>query len=85
MEMNTNTTTFQANETYATRSNCDSDTIFAWTVVRRTAKTMTVRDELDGKEKRVGIKTDDQGEWAMPDGRYSMCPVIRSSRTIKTV
>lgn len=68
---------FQVGGTYTARSSCDYDTIFEWTVVRRTAKFITVTDRF-GETNRVGVKMDERGEWAMPFGRYSMAPVIHA-------
>jgi hypothetical protein len=78
----TKTHTFQVGTTYTTRSACDSDCIFRFTVIKRTAKFITVlRDNgADGELIRVGVKTDDRGEWALPFGSYSMAPVIRADR-----
>lgn len=73
-------TTFEIGETYYCQSACNSDTIFEWTVIGRTVKTITVLDD-SGDTKRRGVKVDDDGiEWAMPDGSYSMAPVIRADR-----
>ena len=60
------------------RSSCDWDTIFTWTVVARTAKFVTFRDEF-GEDRRVRVKEDRDGEWAMPQGRFSMAPVVHAS------
>lgn len=75
--------TFEIGETYSTRSAGDHTMTFSWTVTARTAKFITVVEgdpDRPGKPKRVGVKTDNDGnEWAMPDGAYSMAPVIRAN------
>lgn len=67
---------FQAGKTYTARSACDHNCIFEFRVVKRSAKFLTV--EHAGATKRVGIKKNDEGEWAMPLGSYSMAPIIRA-------
>jgi len=62
---------FAIGKTYSTRSVCNYDCIFSITVSKRTAKTLTT---TDGKILR--IKIDREFEYVMPEGRYSMAPVI---------
>ena len=54
-------------------------------VISRTAKRLTISDQF-GAVKTVGILIDERnperGEWARPEGKYSMCPVIRAERPI---
>lgn len=80
----TQTHTFQVGTTYGARSIIDSDTIFRFTIIKRTAKFITVlRDNgADGEVIRVGVKTDERGEWALPFGSYSMAPTIRADRVV---
>ena len=80
----TATATFTVGATYSARSICDGETVWLFTVVARTAKFVTLlRDNgADGETLRVGVKTDDQGEWALPFGRYSMAPVLRATSTL---
>ena len=81
--MNTTTaTTFQVGETVATRSACDYNCIFAFTVVARTAKFVTLDDGR--KTYRVGVKTSqiDGTEYALPFGSFSMAPVVRPGSDI---
>lgn len=64
---------FTAGQKLATRSFCDYDCIFRATVVKRTAKTLTV--SIRGNEKRCKVYTDDHGnEYIYPMGQYSMAP-----------
>lgn len=73
-------TTFQVGETYECRSACDHETVYRWTVLKRTEKTVTLRD-IHGREKRRGVKvTDDGAEMCFPAGKHSMCPVIMADR-----
>ena len=70
---------FVAGQTYTCRSICSYDTIFEYTIIRRTAKTIWIK-HWDGSEKRRGVSvcSYDNAETCYPDGRYSMCPVIRA-------
>lgn len=75
---------FEVGEMYSTRSVCNWDTVFAYQVVSRTDKTVTFLSVLSDTPKRVKVRVDEQGrEWAMPDGQYSMCPVIRAEEDSK--
>lgn len=73
----TTTATFEVGQTYSCRSVCSHDTIWTFTVESRTARFATLVDSW-GDRSRVGIKTDDDGEWMLPLGRYSMAPVLRA-------
>lgn len=74
---------FEIGKTYSTRAACDWDTIYSWTVIARTAKTVTLEDKHGHVSKR-GVKADYDGiaEACYPDGRYSMCPVIKADREL---
>ena len=72
-------TKFQIGQTYTTRSACDYECIFSFTVVKRTNKFITITDNR-GNQKRAGIFLFDENiEHCFPDGRYSMAPVISAS------
>lgn len=77
------TATFQVGQTLTARSAGDHNCIWRFEVIKRTAKFVTLlRDNgHDGETLRVGIKTDDLGEWALPFGTYSMAPVVRPEVT----
>jgi hypothetical protein len=64
---------FETGKTYTTRSICDHNCVFAITIAKRTAKTVTTTDG-----KRLGIKVYDGREQVMPFGRYSMAPIINA-------
>lgn len=75
---------FAPGETVTCRSVCDHNCVWTFEVIKRTAKFITIQDvTFPGrpaeKPVRVGVKTDDNGEWAMPMGSYSMAPVIRAA------
>ena len=66
---------FEINKNYSTRSICDSECVWTFTILNRTEKTITVNSM--GEIKKCKVHLDRNGfEWAMPLGRYSMCPVF---------
>ena len=71
---------FRIGDRVGARSACDHNTVFSFTVIKRTAKFVTLRRDngADGEILRVGVKTDERGEWCMPFGSYSMAPVLRA-------
>ena len=71
-------TKFKVNKTYMCRSLCDYDCIWEFTVTKRTDKSIWISD---GKNtKRVKVYNYGNDEMCYPLGKYSMCPVLRSSR-----
>lgn len=75
--MGTNNT-FATGQTVTARMAGDHNDITVFTVVSRTAKFVKLEDS-DGVVRRVGVKIDHNGnEFAMPDGSYSMAPVVRA-------
>lgn len=76
--MNATPATFETGNTYSTRSMCDYETVFSFTVAKRTAKFITITNRF-GETRRVGVSTDSNGnEYSLPLGTYSMCPIIRA-------
>jgi hypothetical protein len=71
--------TFEIGKTYTTRSICNNDCIWSYTITARTASTVTAIDKY-GEEKRYRIikKLSEyrNAETILPEGRYSMCPTI---------
>ena len=84
-------TTFEVGQTYTARSIGDSDCVFEFEVVKRTAKFITISNAMFDGPKRVKVFTlrdwfDENNyqasfETAMPLGSYSMAPTIRSDRS----
>ena len=70
-----NNTTFQVGTTYTTTSIGDSECLFRFTVISRTAKFVTFDTNGLGI-KRVGVRVWDDVEYALPLGRYSMAPSV---------
>jgi hypothetical protein len=69
---------FQIGRTYSTRSICDHECIYSFTIKARTAKTVTV--DVHGKTVKRGIQVYDGVEQFKPFGTYSMCAIIRANR-----
>jgi hypothetical protein len=69
--------TFEVGKAYTTRSACDHECVFSHTVIKRSAKFITVRDKW-GKETRCGVSEWNGCESAFPEGRYSMAPSIHA-------
>tara|TARA_S200000501_G_C20788678_1_gene728459 strand:+ start:1114 stop:1323 length:210 start_codon:yes stop_codon:yes gene_type:complete len=65
---------FEKGKTYTTYDMGD------YYVEGRTAKRLKLIDQF-GETRHVGILSDEEKEWARPDGRYSMCPVIKADRS----
>jgi hypothetical protein len=72
--MNDNIKAFKVGRTYSCRSICDWDCIFSFTVLRRSAKTITIKHH--GSEVRRTVRVVDGMESCDPHGRYSMSPVL---------
>jgi len=73
--------TFVVGKTYTTRSVCDHDCIISATIVKRTAKTVTLVSGYMGRDQktfRVSINCDGVEQFA-PWGRYSMAPMISAA------
>jgi hypothetical protein len=72
------TSQFEVGKTYSTRSAADYDTIYSFTILARTAKTVTV--EVHGRQVRRGLQVHDGVEQFKPHGSYSMCAIIRADK-----
>lgn len=72
------TTTFRPGQIVSATSACDSDCVWTFEVVRRTAKFITLQDQRSGETFRVGVRAHDGEEWASPFGSFSMAPVVRA-------
>jgi hypothetical protein len=70
---------FQVGETYWTRSACDYECIFQYTVISRTEKRMVIEDR-GGRQSTRGIKIWSGVESCSPQGRFSMSPTITADR-----
>lgn len=66
---------FTVGQIVSATSACDSDCVWTFEVIARTAKFVTLREE-NGDVMRVGVRTHDGEEWASPFGSFSMAPVV---------
>jgi regulator of sigma D len=74
----TETVTFEAGISYFCRSLCDSDCIWHFKILRRTAKSVWVL--VNGEEVRRAVKVWSGVEKFEPFGNYSMSPVVSADR-----
>ncbi len=72
------TTKFQIGQSYSQRSICDSDCIFRFEILSRTAKTITT--QVNGKTVRRRLSIYDGVEQFAPFGRYSMAPIVGADK-----
>jgi hypothetical protein len=70
---------FEVGRTYSCRSICDYDCVWTYTIVARTAKTITT---ACGKTFRIISKLSEATgvEKVFPQGRFSMCPVLSADK-----
>ena len=69
---------FKTNTTYQARSACDHECIFEMEVIKRTAKTVTIKTRMDGiQRKKIFIGNDVE---YIRDGNYSMAPIFRADK-----
>ncbi len=69
---------FQVGRTYFDRSACDYDCIFSFTILARTAKSVTVK--VHNNTVRRGLTVRDGIEQFKPFGSYSMAAVVRADK-----
>jgi hypothetical protein len=72
---------FETNKTYSTASICDSECIFSFEILKRTAKTVKVKVDREIVTRRIFIDYDNC-EAFKPFGNYSMAAVIRANKTV---
>lgn len=65
---------FNVGQTYSTRSIGDHNCIFSFTILARTAKSVTVN--VHSKTVRRGLSIWEGNEQFKPFGTYSMCTII---------
>jgi hypothetical protein len=69
---------FEFGVSYFCRSACDSECIWHFQIIRRTASSVWVL--VDGKESRRSVRVWSGVEKFEPFGRYSMSPVVSADR-----
>lgn len=74
---------FKPHTKYFYRFVCDSNSYVEIEVLRRTAKTVTIKDQY-GEVSRRKVNTNDEGvEWILPTGNYSMAPICTAEKVVK--
>ena len=75
-------TTFKVNETYSTRSICDHNCVWTFTVLKRTKSTITITDGKEIKTCRINKQYSEyrNAETVFPLGKYSMCPILSADK-----
>ena len=72
------TTQFKVDQTYTTRSAFDHNCVYSFTVTKRTAKTVWLRDNVDGKVRARRVRVYEGREQCDPKGQYSFSPVLNA-------
>ena len=69
---------FEIGREYSCRSVCNHDCVWTYTVVARTAKTITVTDGEAVRKLRIikDLSKYRGAESVYPEGKYSMCPIL---------
>jgi ribosomal protein S8 len=73
-------TKFQIGHTYYDRSACDHECIFEFTILARTAKTVTINNR--GKISKRGLNVYNGIEQFKPFGTYSMCAIVSADKEV---
>lgn len=69
---------FITGKTYATRSICNHDCVFKFTIERRSKNSVWIDPYKNGNIVRRKLTTWEGKEMFYPLGRYSMAPIIRA-------
>ena len=79
--------TFEIGKTYITKSPCDHNCTWTFTVVKRTACTVTITDGEKTKSCRIikGLSEENGAEAIFPLGQYSMAPILRADSAVEEV
>ncbi|WP_022669431.1 hypothetical protein [Desulfospira joergensenii] len=70
---------FEVSKTYGTRSICDHNCIFKFTIIRRTDKSVWIQRPGETKIERRKIDIWDGAENIFPHGKYSMAAILRAT------
>lgn len=71
-------TKFEIGKEYSMSSICDHNCIWTYTVIARTAQTITITDGNQTKKCRISKQSSEffKSEAVYPLGSYSMCPIL---------
>ena len=77
---------FEVSKVYAARSIGDYDCIFKYVILKRTKKTVTIKN-IHGEEHRRTIEADNlngvEFETIYPEGKYSFAPRLKATNEFK--
>jgi hypothetical protein len=73
---------FEKGVTYAAKSICDSNCAFKFKIIKRTAKTVTIYDHINKKNRNCRVNEYDGQETIYPLGKYSMAPMLRATKRV---
>lgn len=76
--------TFEIGKTYSMSSICDHNCIWTYTVIARTAQTITIEDGKQVKKCRISKQYSEynKAETVFPLGQYSMCPILTAEKEV---
>ncbi len=74
--------TFETGKTYRGRSIGDSDCIWDVTIIKRTAKTVTIKEPMTNNIVRKKLHIYDNSEAFYPMSQYRMAVIIRAEKLI---
>lgn len=73
---------FEVGKKYSMRSICDHNCVWEYTVIKRTACTITLEGKEGVKTYRIskGYSEYRKAETLFPLGQYSMCPILSADK-----
>lgn len=77
-------TKFEIGKKYSMSSPCDHNCIWTYTVIARTAQTITLSDGEKTKKCRINKMYSEynKAETVFPLGQYSMCPILTAEKEV---
>lgn len=77
-------TKFEIGKEYSMSSICDHNCIWTYTVIARTAQTITITDGKQTKKCRINKMYSEynKAETVFPLGQYSMCPILTAEKEV---
>ena len=74
---------FEVGKSYSMHSPCDTECIWTYKVIARTASTITLQDTHGQTQKyRVKVSPVFDAECCYPLGRYSMSPILTAEKEV---
>lgn len=73
---------FEIGKVYSMNSVCDQNCVWSYTVIARTAQTITLNDGKETKRCRISKKISEYlgAESIFPLGQYSMAPILSADK-----